>query len=204
MIGKVFNLFIVSLSFGCTGIIYAQTPHVCGAGPGPNEVQAGMHPGGAGVAPTPLCYWVNGATGNMDEPRMPIDEESYRLGKEIMKQNSLTTQPRGYWKKTWGAIAEDRKKGILGYSTGITSLRHAKKIAREDCRQKGGSCGSMMFAYLDECAVVVAGNNQKNIMESASDIDFAFNTALNKCKAGATDCRIYYSNCTKPKFIESK
>jgi hypothetical protein len=33
--------------------------HVCGSGPGPNEVQVGEMPGGNGVAAAPLCVWNN-------------------------------------------------------------------------------------------------------------------------------------------------
>lgn len=64
------------------GVSSQQAPHVCGAGPGPDEVMAGVQPAGPGVAPTPLCYWKSGAV-----------------------QGSAAPQAR--WEDRWGAIADD-------------------------------------------------------------------------------------------------
>ena len=78
-----------------TGSVSAQqSPHVCGAGPGPNETMAGVQPAGPGVAPTPLCYWKSGAGGKQATP-----------------------QPTGYWEKTWGAIAGNPTTGVPRYSS---------------------------------------------------------------------------------------
>jgi hypothetical protein len=67
------------------GVAAQQAPHACGAGPGPNEIMAGVQPGGNGVAPTPLCYWKSGAGAQQAAP-----------------------QPTGYWKTTWGRLQEIR------------------------------------------------------------------------------------------------
>jgi hypothetical protein len=100
----------------CTGSVAAQgAPHVCGAGPGPNEVQAGVQPGGNGMAPTPLCYW-----------------------KSQPQQQQQPPQPTGYWEKTWGAIAPSPVGGVLGTALGASSKEEAERLALEDCKAKGG------------------------------------------------------------------
>lgn len=79
--GKWFVLLLLTLS---GGVVHSQEPHVCGAGPGPDEVIAGVHPGSNGVAPTPLCYWKSDS--------QPGLEQSVEQ-----------------WESRWGAIAIDSK-----------------------------------------------------------------------------------------------
>lgn len=109
-------LMLVALALAGTASAQSQAPHVCGAGPGPNEVMAGMAPGGNGVAPTPLCYWK--AQKGLSEQQAP--------------------RPTGYWEKTWGAIAPSPKGGVLGVAVGAHSKQEAERLALADCRAKGG------------------------------------------------------------------
>lgn len=116
-------LMLASLMFVGGAQAQAQVPHVCGAGPGPNEVMAGMHPGGNGAAPTPLCYWKS-------QTQQPAQQQP-------------PPQPAGYWEKTWGAIASSESGGALGTALGATSQSQAEQLAIEDCKaQRGGAAKS--------------------------------------------------------------
>ena len=160
-----------------TGSVPAQqAPHVCGAGPGPNETVAGVQPAGPGVAPTPLCYWKSGA----QQPAAP--------------------QPTGYWEKTWGAIAPSPVGGVLGTAVGASSKEEAERIALEDCKTKGGGACEVEIAYHNQCAAMVLGKDNYRFASAAS-VSEASQVGLNMCKErGDSDCRVYYSACTKPIF----
>lgn len=155
-----------------------QAPHICGAGPGPNEVQAGVQPGGNGMAPTPLCYW-------RSEPQL---------------QHSLPPRPTGYWETTWGAIAGHSSKPILGTAVGANSEAQAREIALQDCKAKGGGAGCRLdIAYHNQCAVLVTGDNIY-ITYSAASIKRAAELGMAECGKADTNCRVYYSACTEPIF----
>lgn len=153
-----------------------QAPHVCGAGPGPNEVQAGVQPGGNGMAPTPLCYWKQG---------------------QSSQPQSAPSQPTGWWEKTWGAIATSESGGALGTALGASTREEALEIALADCKAKGGGGCEAEFAYFNQCAAMVLGTKFLR-MYGAENAQIAANRGLSEC--GHRDCRVYYSACTEPVF----
>ncbi len=163
---------------GLTGSVYAQTPHVCGAGPGPNEVMAGMQPGGNGIAPTPLCYW---------------KQQSQQGGSQP------PPRPTGYWVKTWGAIATSETGGALGTVVGVDSQKEAEKIAMQECIAKGGGGCKVGISYHNQCAIMLVGKGVA--LARAESIDIAKAEGLKECKAKGDNCRVYYSACTEPRFV---
>lgn len=166
---------------GLSGSAYAQAPHVCGGGPGPNEVMAGMHPGGNGVAPTPLCYW---------------KQQSQQGGSQ-----QSAPQPTGHWVKTWGAIAPSPKGGVLGTAVGADSKAEAERLALADCKKKGGQLCKVDLAYHNQCAVMVLGDKVFNLSGRAS-IKEATEAGIARCEKEDTNCRVYYSACTEPRFVK--
>ncbi|WP_242162769.1 DUF4189 domain-containing protein [Lysobacter sp. M15] len=170
-------LMLVSLTFVSAAAAQSQAPHVCGAGAGPNEVMAGMHPGGNGVAPTPLCYW-------KVQPQ---------------EQQQQPPQPTGYWEKTWGAIAPSPVGGVLGTSLGASSKEEAERLALEDCKAKGGGACEVRIAYHNQCAVMVLGDNVYRTARAGS-IEAAAKVGIDACSKEDTNCRVYYSACTEPVF----
>ena len=172
-------LMLVSLAFVGPAAAQSQAPHVCGAGPGPNEVMAGMNPGGNGLAPTPLCYWKS----------------------QQQPQQQQPPQPTGYWEKTWGAIAGNPTTGILGSALGASSEAEAARRAISDCESKGGGTGCRVeIAYHNQCAVLVA-DDEASVFARAASIEEASRIGLSKCQAdGGRSCRVFYSACTEPIF----
>lgn len=153
-----------------------QAPHVCGAGPGPDEVMAGVQSGGNGMAPTPLCYWKS-------QPRQP----------------QQAPRPTGYWEKTWGAIATSETGDALGTAVGLPDRAQAERIAMQDCKAKGGGGCRVDLTYHNQCAVMVVGNRQLGLSRAAS-IDEATQDAIGVCNAKGDSCRVYYSACTEQIF----
>lgn len=172
---KLQSLLVLSLIAYAGNAFSQQAPHVCGAGPGPNETQAGVHPGGPGVAPTPLCYWKSGG--------------------------GQASQPTGYWEKTWGAIAPSPVGGVLGAAVGASSKEEAERIALEDCEAKGGGACEIDLAYHNQCAVMILGDKYINTYSNAT-IEEASKRGLNRCEKNDTNCRVYYSACTEPVYHE--
>ena len=118
-------LIFVSLICSGSAMAQAQTPHVCGAGPGSGEVMAGVQPGGNGMAPTPLCYWASQSGGQQQGPSMPT----------------------GYWEKTWGAVATSESGGALGTAVGLSDKAQAEQVAMQDCKAKGGGGCMIGLSY---------------------------------------------------------
>ncbi|WP_436897433.1 DUF4189 domain-containing protein [Acinetobacter gyllenbergii] len=166
---------------GLSGSAYAQAPHVCGGGPGPNEVMAGMNPGGHGVGPTPLCYWKQQSQQGSSQQSAP--------------------QPTGHWVKTWGAIAPSPKGGVLGTAVGADSKEEAERLALADCKAKGGQSCQVDLTYHNQCGVMILGDKVFNTAHAAS-IEEASNLGLKQCKKESGNCRVYYSACTEPYFVK--
>lgn len=154
-------------------------PHVCGAGPGPNEVQAGVQPGGNGMAPTPLCYW--------------------KSQSQQQQTQQSPSQPTGYWKKTWGAIAPSSVGGVLGTALGAGSKEEAERLALEDCKAKGGAACKVEMAYHNQCGAMIVGK-EWIYSASAASVEEAEEEGIRFCSESDTDCRAYYSACTEPIF----
>lgn len=108
---------------------------------------------------------------------------------------------RTYLEDTWGAIATDKVKGAFGAAVGMTSEKKAEVVAEFECRNKGNGDNCEVFAtYVNSCIAMVVGNNRA-FTQSADTIDQASKIALNNCKAEGSECRVYYSECSKPRLL---
>lgn len=155
------------------GVFAQQAPHVCGTGPGPNEVMAGMQPAGAGIAPTPLCYWKSGAG-----------------------PGAAASQTR--WADRWGAFASDGVQ-IFGVVEGAVSKRAAERAAVKDCRRRGGGACEPRFAYRNQCAAIAASEHS-TFSNGAPYSEEAEQSAMERCEVanGNGACWLYYSACSLP------
>ena len=169
-------VFLAAALIMKVAIAQSQAPHVCGSGPGPNEVMAGMQPGGNGIAPTPLCYWKSESTESVAAPQ---------------------------WRTTWGAIVVDMNEPSVGIGTalGMRSERRAKKVALADCEAKGGKGCEVLLAYHNQCAVLIAGIEYTGA-HGAPTTDEAARTGLQTCQqTGVQSCQVYWSGCSLPERV---
>lgn len=178
---KVLCVAVVLIVASTTGGALAQqAPHVCAAGPGANEVMAGIQPGGPGVAPTPLCYWRQGA-------------EQGDAGPQVL------------WADRWGAIASDNdaKNAIFGIVTDRPSERAARRAAVDECRSRGGDRCEVAMSYQNQCAAVGAGR-VGTFSAGAPTLEEAQQRAMQLCeiKNGSGECWLYYSGCSLPVRVQ--
>ena len=113
----------------------------------------------------------------------------------------LPPQPTGYWVKTWGAIAPSPKGGVLGTAVGADSKAEAERLALADCKKKGGQSCQVDLAYHNQCAVMILGQKFISTFGNAT-IKEASERGLKHCQKNDTNCRVYYSACTEPRFIK--
>ena len=107
------------------------------------------------------------------------------------------SRPR--WATRWGAVAVT--SGAFGYSTGWSSKGKAIKEALSQCsRDAGGAACKLSLAYHDQCIALAWGANG-NISYSALNIATAERQAMDSCSKYSEDCKVYYSGCTKGKWI---
>lgn len=126
-------------------------------------------------------------------------QSPYYVGPRGEIGEKQTTQPIGYWQKTWGAIATDGARGLLGVVVGADSEVEAKRLALRDCEAKGGDC-KVEIAYFNQCAALVTGDKLFNV-SNAHSIARASELGLELCREEKdTNCRVYYSACSEPIF----
>jgi hypothetical protein len=136
-------LCLLALLFLVSSPISAQT-HPCGGARAGNEVQVGEAPGGNGIAPTPLCDWVNG------------------------NQSQASQPPPERWQDNWGAIATYEPNGSLGVVTNMPSQNVAENAALSDCQSKHGSACKIKLSYRNQCAAMVVGGKDYNVNPGAT------------------------------------
>lgn len=102
------------------------------------------------------------------------------------------------WASLWGAIATDGPGGSFGASTNSATPQIAKTTALANCRAKKGSTAcSIDLSYGNGCGAMVIGDETHN-SQNGNTIDLAIQTAMKVCKAGDTNCHVYYSGCSLP------
>jgi hypothetical protein len=109
--------------------------------------------------------------------------------------------PPERWQDHWGAIVTDPVKSILGTAVNMTSKSQAEKAAFAECQSKGGTTCKLDIAYLNECAVMVAGNTGYNTKAGAT-INDAAQAAMKVCNAATSNCHSYYTACSLPVRIQ--
>ncbi len=108
-----------------------------------------------------------------------------------------TSTMKRRWASRWGAIATTN--GAFGYSVEMKSEESAKNSAIADCESKSnGQPCKVRFAYRDQCAALVWGD-QGNIAAGSPDPSDAEKLALTACAdRKMTNCKVYYSACSYP------
>lgn len=107
----------------------------------------------------------------------------------------------GSWEKTWGAMAESQNK-VGGASTGASSEVEARRLAIEDCSERGGEDCKAYFSYFNQCAAVVnPDSGGPAITASAGKLEDAKKDGIEKCRSvNGGACNVVFSNCTEPKY----
>ncbi len=106
----------------------------------------------------------------------------------MQSQQGNAPEPSGRWEERWGALATDNATGSLGSAVNSPSRAAAESAAVADCHAK---CGAMILG-------------QKNyIMRAGDSIEAAVQDGMSRCNATDSNCRVYYSACSKPEFISN-
>jgi hypothetical protein len=98
--------------------------------------------------------------------------------------------------KPWGAIAYSKKDKGAGWSHGWNSETKAKKVALDNCSQRGSAC-EVWAVYAGECGALAVDGNIVT-WGTAFAKQKADGRALAECsKAGGKNCAIQVSQCSK-------
>jgi hypothetical protein len=109
------------------------------------------------------------------------------------EQNQQPTQPVERWEDRWGAIAIDEKNGVAGAVTDSKTKRSAQKEAIAECMKRGGNGCKVSIAYVNQCAVIIAGDHASNSVHAAT-VEEASRIGMEACRArNESSCRVYYS-----------
>lgn len=119
---------------------------------------------------------------------------------EQQAQQPMAPQPS--WARTWGAIATDSVKGVVGAVTGLSSKSAARRAAMADCQAKGGAPCKFEVAYDNQCAALVVGSNGYDVGVDRT-LEKVIQVGMKTCTdAKDTNCRVYYSACSLPVRIQ--
>ncbi|RQU80125.1 DUF4189 domain-containing protein [Burkholderia cenocepacia] len=100
---------------------------------------------------------------------------------------------------TWGAIATDGVKGVLGTAIGGESERGAAHTAMADCQAKGGTTCKVQLTYSNGCGAMIVGSKGFSTA-GAGTKEEAIQKGMAICQTdGDTACRLYYTDCSLPK-----
>lgn len=121
---------------------------------------------------------------------------------------ALAPEPAGRWIKRWGAIAGDESLGIYGASAGRYSLSLAEREAEQNCIFDGGVDCKIIFSYHNQCVGMsepkAGGENVSIQYASGPHKSGAERLAISNCeKKNRAACKITYSACSEPIFIEN-
>ncbi len=120
----------------------------------------------------------------------------------MRSQQGNVDEPAGHWKTTWGSITTDAVRGVLGSAIGQESQAAAEAAAVADCQAKGGTACRIQLSYYNQCAAMILGSKVFNVA-SAATVEEATRLGVGKCEKEDTNCRLYFSACTKPEFVRN-
>ena len=82
----------------------------------------------------------------------------------------------------------------------VTDARpcRAQAAALSDCRAKGGNC-KIEASYYNYCVALVTGDKVYNT-QTAATVEEAARLGMAMCIKDDSNCRVYYSACSKPVF----
>jgi hypothetical protein len=141
---------------------------------------------------------------------IPPDSSTSPLNSSYGIQGSAQPQLRqSHWRLTWGAIAIS-KSGDIGVVIGKVSARGAKREAMAQCGTEGALDCKLALVYQNQCAVIAKPSQQGSLIAgtvitgSGPTIEETSQEALASCSAahGGGECKIIYSDCTKPVLVQ--
>ena len=144
------------------------------------------------------------AEGNCPDGMVPIGGGGVVGCMPIEGSSNAPTQPRGHWQTRWGAIAigSTASGGGVGVSTDMLSKRQAEKAAMVKCKATGGGAEcKISLRYYNQCAVIAWGDTS-GMVQGAETIKIASELALQKCSVRTTNCKILYSDCSLPVWVQ--
>lgn len=115
---------------------------------------------------------------------------------------STSAPPRstGEWIKTWGAFAGSDSTGEAGTSANKLSESEAKAAALRQCALSGAKDCKIDLVYRNQCAAITTTPN-RSYFQSAPTEQEAAEMAMKSCvKGNSGECKVLYSECTKPYF----
>jgi hypothetical protein len=113
----------------------------------------------------------------------------------------VPSKPNIIWADSWGAIASD---GVSTYGivTDFPSKRKARKAAVNECKKRGGGRCVSAREFVNQCAVVIAGDSGTNIVNAVT-VERATELAMRDCKSeGNSNCWTFWSGCSLAKRIQ--
>ena len=114
---------------------------------------------------------------------------------------SKTIIVRHKWADRWGAMVADNINPVIGFSTGAKSKRDALRLAKSDCLSKGGRGCDNLFAYRNQCAVMIAVKGGGAYYQSAPYVETAEGAGMKRCAENKEICQVIYSNCSLPEAV---
>ena len=105
------------------------------------------------------------------------------------------------WADRWGAMVVDNVHPVTGFSTGAPSKNDAMRLAKADCLNKGGGECDNLFAYRNQCAVMIAVKGGGVYYRSAPYAEIAEADGMKICADNKETCRVIYSNCSLPEAV---
>ncbi|PPT73861.1 hypothetical protein XaplCFBP3122_18950 [Xanthomonas arboricola pv. populi] len=119
---------------------------------------------------------------------------------EVQNQQAAPAEPTGEWIKTWGAIASSESSGEVGTAANKFSEDEAKSSATRQCALGGSVDCIINLVYQNQCAAF-ASSSVGTFFQASPTEERAMKLALRFCeKNHGLDCKIAYSECTKPVF----
>jgi hypothetical protein len=118
--------------------------------------------------------------------------------------DSQQQKPQGYWQNRYAAIAIGKTatgSGAVGVSTNKTSKKKADKAAKSECVNNGGKDCKVVMSYYNQCAVLAWGATGSSTATGAN-IEEVTGRALADCSQSHKSCKVYYSNCVEPVWIQ--
>lgn len=153
----------------------ARADHICTNSP--NETFVGYSQGGNGVAPMPICRWVE-SQADSSSPQRVVERW------EVFDDR-------------FGAIAI-APNGRYGVSSGADSSGAAEELALAQCRQRGGVGCESMGAHRNSCSTYAWGAGVA-FTSGGDTSDSSERETLRKCQERAgVPCDVIETVCSKP------
>lgn len=120
-----------------------------------------------------------------------------------MHSQQEANRANGHWVTMWGALATDGARGVLGAANNMADQQSAEANALAQCRSNGGNPCVIDASYANQCTALVTGDKIFNVHVGKTEQEAA-SKGLAKCKsAGDANCRVYFSACSLPKFVNN-